>query len=79
MICDWCGYHMDHYGDLAEYRCPGCGAVHDLLTDAEYLVIEMCDVEIHGQCDRCDHPCPAYFEIDFPEDDEFEAYEDDDD
>lgn len=32
---------MDHYGDLAEYRCPGCGVVLDLLTDAEYFDIEL--------------------------------------
>lgn len=31
------------------------------LPDDEPDVIEMCDVEIHGTCDRCDHPCPAYF------------------
>ena len=24
-------------------------------------VINVCDVLIHGRCDRCDHPCPEYF------------------
>ena len=35
--------------------------LHNLPED-EPDVIQMCDVEVYGQCDRCDHPCLAYFE-----------------
>lgn len=31
------------------------------LPEDEPDVIEMCDVELHGTCDHCDHPCLAYF------------------
>jgi len=33
---------------------------------------DVCKVITHGQCDECDHPCFGYFEIEFPEDEEFE-------
>lgn len=41
------------------------------MTDSEF-----CDVELYGHCDRCDHPCLAYFElIDGEEDFEFDDEE----
>lgn len=44
----------------------------------------LCDVETKGRCDRCDHPCPGYFTMEWQPDldrdedfSEWDWYEDD--
>ena len=40
---------MDHYADLAEYRCPSWGSDYSLLDDPEYITsVELSDGEIWG-------------------------------
>lgn len=70
--CPRCGaiaedsmFFSDDDVDQEQPYCE-CGYEWPVAVDISLV----CDVELYGHCDRCDHPCPAYFEIDWDLDDE---------
>ena len=56
MICSECGCPMDHYFDLAEYRCTGCGSTVDLMDEfTEFEVwYPVFAQELYQTIDDCD-------------------------
>ena len=63
--CPRCGadaedsmFFADDDVDREQPYCE-CGYEWPVAVDISLV----CDVELYGTCTRCDHPCPAYFEL----------------